>query len=89
MSGKRANSGNRALMGVVGFLAAFGARKVLHFVWKQVTGKEPPDHPEDPQVALSEALAWGLVLGAGVAISRMLATRFATKRVGGSAEPAE
>ena len=50
MSGKRGNSGNKALTAAVGFAAAFAARKVLHFAWKQVTGKEPPEHPEDPQV---------------------------------------
>jgi len=87
MSGKRANGGNRVLASVIGFAAAFGARKVLHFTWKQVTGREPPEHPEDPQVALGEALAWGVLIGAGVQVARMLATRAATKRVAEPAEP--
>jgi len=85
MSGKRAGGGNKALTAVVGFAAAFAARKALHFAWKQITGKEPPEHPEDPQVALGEALSWALVLGVGVQMARMLATRAATKR---TAEPA-
>jgi hypothetical protein len=86
MSGKRGTGGNKALTAVVGFAAAFAARKMLHFAWKKVTGKEPPEHPEDPQVALGEALTWALVLGVGVGMARMLATRAATKRV---AEPSE
>src|ERR1700735_2857304 len=116
MSGKRGNGGNKALTAAVGFAAAFAARKVLHFAWKQVTGKEPPEHPEDPQVALGEAVTWALgagagfilarsrptrapptaaprqggpvghVVGVGVHMARMLATRAATKRV---AEPSE
>ncbi len=84
MSGKSASGGNKVLTALVGFAAAFAARKMLHFAWKQVTGKEPPDHPEDPQVALGEALSWALVLGVGVQTARMLATRAATKR---AAEP--
>jgi hypothetical protein len=86
MSGKRGNGGNKMLTAAVGFAAAFAARKVLHFAWKQVTGKEPPEHPEDPQVALGEAVTWALVVGVGVHMARMLATRAATKRV---AEPSE
>jgi Protein of unknown function (DUF4235) len=89
MSGKRADGGNRVLTGLVGFVAAFGARKVLHFAWKQITGKEPPEHPEDPRVGLGEALAWGLVIGAGVHIARLLATRATYRRIGGPAGPAE
>ncbi|HEV2241434.1 MAG TPA: DUF4235 domain-containing protein [Streptosporangiaceae bacterium] len=83
MSGKKADGGNRLINGVAGFVAAFGARRLLHFAWKQVTGKEPPEHPEDPQVALGEALAWGVLIAAGVAIARLLATRVAIKRIAG------
>jgi hypothetical protein len=81
MAGKKekASTGSRVLTAVVGAIAAFITRKVLVFAWKQVTGKEPPEHPEDPQVALSEALIWGILLGAGVHTAKMLATR-ATNR---------
>jgi uncharacterized protein DUF4235 len=89
MSEKRAGGGNRLLSGVIGFAAAFGARKVLVFVWKQVTGKEPPEHPEDPQVALGEALSWGILLGVGVQVARMLALRATAKKIAGSADPPE
>jgi len=89
MSGKKADGGNRLINGVAGFVAAFGARKLLHFAWKQVTGKEPPEHPEDPQVALGEALAWGVLAAAGVAIARLLATRVAIKRIAGPGGDAE
>jgi hypothetical protein len=80
MSGKRAGGSNRVLTGLAGFAAAFGARKVIQFLWKHITGKEPPEHPEDPQVALGEALVWGIVLAAGVQTARMLATRAAFRR---------
>jgi hypothetical protein len=86
MSGKRANGGgSRVVTALVGFVAAFGARKVLHFAWKRVTGKEPPE-PEDPQSALGEAVTWAVVTAVGVQLARMLATRAASRR---SVEPGE
>ena len=55
----------------VGWLAAaaagFVARKVTIFAWTRITGKVPPDDPQDPEVApaprpsasqSSWALAW-------------------------------
>jgi hypothetical protein len=80
MSGKRAGAGSKAVSAVTGAAAAFVARKVLFFAWKKLTGKEPPEHPEDPQVALREALIWGVVLGAGVSTARLLATRLTAGR---------
>jgi hypothetical protein len=84
MAGK-ANGGNKAVTALVGFGAAFVARKVIQFAWKKITGKEPPE-PEDPQVALGEALAWAVAMAAGVQIARMLAVRAATKPSGESDE---
>jgi hypothetical protein len=89
MSGKRADGGNRVITGVAGFAAAFGARKVIHFIWKRITGREPPEHPEDPQVALGEALLWGVVLGIGVSTARMLATRALVRRTDEAAKSEE
>ncbi len=76
MAGKqRGSAGSRVVGALVGAGAAFVARKLLTIGWKTVTGKAPPEHPEDPQVALSEALVWGVALGAAVAAARLLATR--------------
>ena len=79
MAGK-SSGGSRLVSALVGAGAAFAARKILSFGWTKITGKEPPEHPEDPQVALREALIWGMVLGAGVHTARMLATRATTRR---------
>jgi hypothetical protein len=68
MAGKqRGSAASRAVSALVGAGAAFATRKLLTIGWKTVTGKEPPEHPEDPQVALGEALIWGVALGAAVA----------------------
>jgi hypothetical protein len=86
MSGKQQGSAaSRAMSALVGAGAAFAARKLLSVGWKQITGKAPPEHPEDPQVALGEALIWGIVLGAGVATARLLATRATSRRSGPAA----
>jgi Protein of unknown function (DUF4235) len=79
---KKPDVGSRAISALAGMAAAFVVRKLLSFVWTKATGKQPPEHPEDPQVGLGEALAWGIVLGAGVHTARMLATR-AVARQGG------
>jgi hypothetical protein len=84
MSDKKASAGSRIVTGLVGAGAAFAARKLLSFAWTKITGKEPPEHPEDPQVRLSEALIWGIVLGAGVHTARLLATRATSRRQAGS-----
>ena len=81
--GKKGDGGTSAKL-VTTMATAGGVlvlRKVLAIVWTKITGKEPPEHPEDPQVALSEALIWGIVLGAGVHTARMLATRATTRRL--------
>ena len=80
MSDKRAGAGSKAVSALAGAAAAFVARKVLFLAWKKLTGKEPPEHPEDPQVALAEALVWGIVMGAGVSTARMLVTRLMASR---------
>jgi hypothetical protein len=86
MAGKQGDTGAKAIKAVVGMAAGFGARKVIVFAGKKLTGKAPPEHPEDPQIALREALIWGIVIGAGVHTARLLATRAAAKRLQNSVE---
>jgi hypothetical protein len=79
MAGRK-GGGGRAVSALAGAAAAFGARKLITFGWTKLTGKQPPEHPEDPQVALREALIWGVVLGVTVSTARMLAMRATTRR---------
>ena len=81
MPGMQGDRGAKVIKAVVGMAAAFGARKVIILAGKKLTGKAPPEHPEDPQVALREALIWGIVIGAGVHTARLLATRTVAKRL--------
>jgi Protein of unknown function (DUF4235) len=90
MSGKRGDLVSRTVSAAAGAAAGFGARKVISFAWKKITGKEPPEHPEDPQVALGEAVAWALLVGAVGGTARLLATRATSRRQQDpDAEPAE
>jgi len=79
-SEKRVDIGTRVVGGLAAMGVAFVMRKVITAVWTKATGKEPPAHPEDPQVALSEALGWAVITAVGAETARLLATRAVTKR---------
>jgi hypothetical protein len=87
---RKVDLGTKVVSAVAAMAAAFVARKVITFVWTKATGKEPPTHPEDPQVALPEALGWSVLTGITVEAARLLATRAAARRTrsGPDCEPA-
>lgn len=72
--------GWRLVAGAAAFGAGFVARKAITIGWKQVVGKEPPSNPESPEVDLIEALGWAVVVGVGMEVARLLATRAAANR---------
>ena len=84
MAGKQGDIMTKAVTGIAGAAAAFLARKAIMLAWSRVTGKEPPEHPEDPQVSLRDAIGWALLTGAGVGVARVLATRAASHMTHGS-----
>lgn len=88
MSGKRSDGGSKVVTAVVGFAVAFATRKLIHFAWKSITGREPPE-PEDPQVGLGEAIAWVALTAVSVQLARMLATRATSRRPAGDDEQAQ
>ena len=72
---------SKALAGAAAFGAAYAVRKLMNLGWKRVTGKEPPDDPNDPTVGTGEALSWAVALGVVVAVARVLAIRAASVRI--------
>ena len=48
---------------------------MLTTAWTKITGKEPPQNPEDPEVGWAEAMGWAAMMGVAVSIARLLATR--------------
>jgi hypothetical protein len=87
---RKVDLGTKVVSAVAAMAAAFIARKVITFAWTKATGKEPPTHPEDPQVALPEALGWAVLAGVTVEAARLLATRAAARKTysGPEREPA-
>jgi hypothetical protein len=81
MADKRGDLAGR----VAGMVAGLVARRVITAAWKKATGKAPPDNPEDPDVALAEAIGWAAVVGLTISIVRLLATRQVAKRAKGPA----
>ncbi len=80
MADRNVDLGTKITSAVAAMAAAFVARKVIAFVWTKAIGKEPPTHPEDPGVALTEALGWSVLTGITVEAARLLATRAAARR---------
>ncbi|MGI5163943.1 DUF4235 domain-containing protein [Spirillospora sp. CA-253888] len=72
--------GWRVLAGGAAFAGGFAAKKAIAMAWKKTTGKEPPTNPESPEVALSEAIGWVVVMGIGMEVARLLATRVAARQ---------
>ena len=80
MPGKGGDKAGKAINALVGGVAAYVARKAIVFAWTKITGHQPPDKAEDREVAIGEDIAWAVLVGAGVAAARVLATRLASSR---------
>ena len=80
MADKGANSG-RMLEIFADLGAVYGARWLLAFGWKQITGREPPTDPEDLHRGIGESVAWAVILGVSTEIVRLLAIRLAARQV--------
>ena len=90
MADRNVDLGTKITNAVAAMAAAFVARKLITLAWTKATGKEPPTHPEDPQVGLREALGWSMLVGVTVESARLLANRAAARRThsGPDSEPA-
>jgi len=77
---KKDDFGTRVFNTLTTMAASFIARKAVTFAWTKVTGKKPPTNPEDPGVAMVEALSWSVLTGVTVAALRLLAIRAVARR---------
>ena len=85
-SKKKEDVGTRVFNAATMMAASFVARKAITVVWTKVTGKKPPVNPEDPGVALVEALTWSVLTGVTVATFRLLAIRAVARKALGDAD---
>ncbi|HEV3068268.1 MAG TPA: DUF4235 domain-containing protein [Streptosporangiaceae bacterium] len=88
MSDKRGDAAGKALGALAAIAAGYGTRKLVTAGWKQLTGKEPPSDPHDPQVRLREALSWAIAVGVAMETARLLAQRAVTRRLRDDGETA-
>ncbi len=90
MAAKNASPATKLAVMVSALVVGSLTKKAIAFGWKRVTGKEPPADPQSPDISLTEALAWSIVVGVGVEAARLIATRTVTARMrNASGDPAE
>ncbi|MCT9929521.1 DUF4235 domain-containing protein [Planotetraspora sp. A-T 1434] len=70
----------RIVGGLVGLAVGFASRKVLSFAWEKATGKKPPASADSLEIGLGEAIAYAVVMGLGMEITRIVTTRAAAKK---------
>jgi hypothetical protein len=81
---KKADFSTKVISALAAMIATFLARKAVTLAWTKAMGKEPPEHPEDPDVGLAEALTWSMLTGVIVGAAKLLATRAAARRTHGN-----
>lgn len=62
-------------------LAAMATRRALAAVWEKSTRRAVPMNPNDEEIGLSEALAWTIVSGVGVAVVQLTVQRYAARTI--------
>jgi hypothetical protein len=70
----------RIVGGVVGLGVGFASRKVLSYAWEKTTGKKPPASADSLEISLGEAISYAVVMGLGMEIARIVATRAAARK---------
>lgn len=61
--------------GAAAALAAVVAERGAKTAWVAVTGKEPPDSPENPDIDWREAIGWAVLSGVVIGVARLAAQR--------------
>ena len=69
--------GWKVLNATASAVAVVVTQRVLTVIWRRVHGGPPPEGPADRRVTLGAALTWAVAMGAGVAVSRLIAIRLA------------
>lgn len=70
----------RLIGAVIGLGTGFVARKAIEWGWQKVTGKKPPADPDSLEISMAEAIGYAVVMGVGMEVTRIVATRTVAKR---------
>ena len=74
------DTAGRLIGGLAALGAGFVARRLIEYGWRKITGKKPPANPESPEIGLGEAIGYAVVMGIGMEVARILATRAAARK---------
>lgn len=74
-AGRIEQMGWNLMSGLAAVAAAAVVRKALDAGWRSVVGREPPNDPEAPDIAWTDAVGWALVSGTTIALARIVARR--------------
>ena len=78
-SAKKGKQRGKALWKVYGRLstvvAGVAALRAVNLGWRVVTGRKAPATPENPDVAMVEAIVWAVVSGAAAQLTKIIVTR--------------
>ena len=75
-------AGDAAVFALTAVVAASAAKKVTEVVWTASTGKSVPGEVDNPDEALSSAVAFAVLSGAAARVIRMLINRNTRKLLG-------
>ncbi len=67
----------RVMSAVLVVLATLAAEHALLAGWRMVTGREPPESPENPDTSWGRPIAWAMATGAVAGLARLVANRLA------------
>ena len=56
-------------------VAGLAALRAVNLGWRVVTGRKAPATPENPDVAMAEAIVWAVVSGAAAQLAKIVVTR--------------
>ena len=56
-------------------IAGVASLRAVNLAWRVVTGRKAPATPENPDVAMWEAVTWAVVSGAAAQLAKIVVTR--------------
>jgi len=56
-------------------VAGVAALRAVNLGWRIVTGRKAPATPENPDVAMAEAIVWAVASGAAAQLAKLVVTR--------------
>jgi Protein of unknown function (DUF4235) len=69
----------QVLAAVAGMVAAAAVRRIAVTTWQATKHEDPPENPAAGDVGWRDALTWGVAIGVGAGVARVVAQRGVAK----------